>query len=335
MVTRSARTSITVVCLMLLCVLLFTLDMMSGSTPLSVKEVTDALIGQGDATTVMIVRELRLVKAVIAVIAGAALSVSGLQMQVLFRNPLAGPYVLGITSGASLGVAMLILGVPVTGLTLGGAWGSLSVAAAAWIGAASVLVVIAAVSLRVRDIMTVLILGMMFSAGTGAIVQVLQFLSRDDALKSFVVWSMGSLGDVTVTQLWIIAPVTLAGFLIAVATVKPLNLLQLGEQYAVTMGLQATRSRNMIFLSTVLLAGTVTAFCGPIGFVGLAVPHIARRLFDTADARILLPASILCGSAMMLLCDVISRQWLLPVNAVTSLLGIPVVIYLVWNVNGR
>ncbi len=305
---------------------LFMADMMVGSTSLSWREVWEAVMGRGERSTVMIVRHIRLIKAVVAVLAGAALSVSGLQMQTLFRNPLAGPYVLGITSGASLGVAIFILGAPLLGAGILSAWG---VAGAAWIGSALMLIVIAIVGARIKDIMVILILGMMFSSGVGAVVQVLQYLSHEDALKSYVVWTMGSLGDVTAAQLQLLAPSVVVGLVLGVVAIKPLNLLLLGEQYALTMGLDLRKSRAIIFLSTTLLAGTVTAFCGPIGFIGLAVPHVARALFDDADCRVLVPATMLVGAALMLVCDILSKYFVLPVNSVTALLGIPIVVWIV------
>ena len=250
-------------------------------------------------------------------------------MQTLFRNPLAGPYVLGISSGASLGVALFILGAPLLGVAGGGAFATLGIAGAAWLGAAAVLVVIAAVGRRIRDIMVILILGMMFSSGVGAVVQILQYLSREEALKSFVIWTMGSLGDVTTGQLALLLPAVGLGLVLSVAVVKPLNLLLLGEQYARTMGLNVRRSRQTIFLSTTLLAGTVTAFCGPIGFVGLAVPHVARMLFRNADHRVLMPGAALTGIVVLLLCDIVSKWLTLPVNTITALLGIPIVVWVV------
>ncbi len=325
---QSARSAVVFAGLSAAVAILLVVDMMTGSTPLSPAQVWGALCGHADETTVVIVRGLRLVKALVAIMAGAALGVSGLQMQTLFRNPLAGPSVLGITSGASLGVALLLLGAPL----LGGAASSLSslgVAGAAWIGSAAVLVVVAVVSVRMRDIMVVLVLGLMFSSAVGAVVQVLQYLSRDQALKSFVVWTMGSLGDVTSAQLGVLAPAVVLGLLLAVAAVKPLNLLLLGESTAVTMGLNPRRARLLIFMSTTLLAGTVTAFCGPISFIGLAVPHTARMMLDTSDARRLLPCTVLAGAVMMLVCDILSRQFMLPINALTSLMGIPVVVWIV------
>ncbi len=177
--------------------------------------------------------------------------------------------------------------------------------------------------------MVILILGMMFSSGVSAIVQILQYLSREEALKAFVIWTMGSLGDVTTDQLFTMIPVVLAGLILAVATIKPLNMLLFGEEYAITMGLNLKRSRCMLFVSTTMLAGTVTAFCGPIGFIGLAMPHVTRMLFSDSDHRILLPGTILTGASVLLMCDIISKLFTLPVNAITALLGIPVVIWVV------
>lgn len=309
---------------------LFAVDLTTGAVSIPLSDVWAALTGgEVPAATAKIVRSIRLLKAVVAVAAGAALAVSGLQMQTLFRNPLAGPYVLGISSGASLGVALFLLGAPVLGLTGGGAAASLGVAGAAWIGSAIVLAVIAAVGRRIKEIMVMLILGMMFSSGVGAVVQILQYLSHEDALKSFVIWTMGSLGEVTAAQLALLLPAVVLGLALSVAAIKPLNLLLLGEHYARTMGLDIRRSRQLLFLSTTLLAGTVTAFCGPIGFVGLAVPHVARMLFREADHRILLPAAALTGIVVLLVCDIVSKQLTLPVNTITALLGIPIVIWVV------
>ncbi len=307
--------------LSVLTVCLFLLDLAVGAVRIPVSEVWAALTG-GDCprATAKIVLNIRLIKAVVALLAGAALSVSGLQMQTLFRNPLAGPYVLGISSGASLGVALVVLA---------GVGSSIGIAGAAWAGAAAVLLVIAAVGHRIKDIMVILILGMMFSSGVSAVVQILQYLSREEALKAFVIWTMGSLGDVTVQQLAILLPSVIAGLLLAVFAIKSLNLLLFGEEYAVTMGLNIRRSRGLLFLSTTLLAGTVTAFCGPIGFIGLAMPHVTRILFRNSDHRILVPGTVLSGASVLLLCDIVSKMFTLPVNAITALLGIPIVVWVV------
>lgn len=321
--TNPALWVISVACL----IILFLLDLAIGSTSIPLPDVWKALTGgECPPAVARIVIHIRLVKAIVALLAGMAISVSGLQMQTLFRNPLAGPYVLGISSGASLGVAIFLLGAPLIGLTP--TLSALGIAGAAWIGAAAILIVIAAVATRIKDIMVILILGMMFSSGISAIVQILQYLSRDESLKAFVIWTMGSLGDVTLSQLNILIPAVIGGLLLAIVTIKPLNLLLFGEEYARTMGLDIRRSRTLLFISTTLLAGTITAFCGPIGFIGLAIPHVSRMIWRTADHRQLLPATILLGGAVVLLCDIISKLLTLPINAITALLGIPVVIYI-------
>lgn len=325
-----SRTSLLFTALGLLTIALFAIDLMVGSVAIPLREVWASLTGGEVApATAKIVRSIRLVKAVVALLAGSALAVSGLQMQTLFRNPLAGPYVLGISSGASFGVALLLLGAPLLGVGGSVLLSSLGMAGAAWIGAATILTIVAICSRRIKDIMVILILGMMCSSGIDAVVQILQYLSSEGALKSFVIWTMGSLGDVNTPQLVLLTIAVVVGLLLAVAVIKPLNLLLLGEQYARTMGLNIQRTRLHVFLSTTLLAGTVTAFCGPVGFIGLAVPHLARMLFRAADHRILIPASALTGSAVLLLCDIVSKWLTLPINTVTALMGIPIVIWVV------
>ena len=320
------RTTFLFTALALLTVVLFTADLLIGS----VADIWAALTG-GDCDPAIrdIILRIRLLKAVTALLAGAALAASGLQMQTLFRNPLAGPYVLGISSGAGLGVALFLLGAPLLGVSAHSFVQSLGIAGAAWLGAALVLLVVMAVSRRIKDIMVILILGMMFGSGISSVVEILQYLSSEAALKSFVIWTMGSLGDVTGGNLALMLPVIAAGLVLSVAAIKPLNLLLLGENYARTMGLNVQRTRTLLFLSTVLLAGTVTAFCGPVGFIGLAVPHLARMLFASADHRILMPGSMLAGAALLLVCDLISKTLALPINTVTALMGIPVVIIVV------
>ena len=316
--------------LCLMVVALFAIDMMVGSVSITANEVWAAITGgECDPIKAKIILDVRLVKAIVAILAGAALAVSGLQMQTLFRNPLAGPYVLGVSSGASLGVALFILGAPLLGVASSPALTSLGVAGAAWIGAAAVLALVAAVSRRIKDIMVILILGMMIGSAVSAIVQILQYMSNEEALKSFVVWTMGSLGDVTTSQLWLVATAIVAGLTLAIAVIKPMNMMLLGETYARTMGLNIGRTRSLILLSTTLLAGTVTAFCGPVGFIGLAIPHLARAIFLDADHRTLMPATMLTGAVALLVCDIVSKLLTLPVNTVTALLGIPIVVWVV------
>lgn len=326
----TSRTTITFILLTVLTAALLVADVVTGSVNLSVGEVWAALSG-GDCAeqTRRIVLDIRLVKALTAFMVGVALSVSGLQMQTVFHNPLAGPYVLGISSGASLGVALFILAAPFLG---GADWiGGFGLTGMAWLGAGAVLLLIAVLYRRIRDIMVLLILGIMLSSAIGAVVQILQYVSNEESLKAYVVWTMGNLGDVTWQRMAVMMPAVVVGLILAVVTVKALNLMLLGDDYARTMGLNIRRSRALIFISTAMLAGTVTAFCGPIGFIGLAVPHVARFLTDSADHRVLLPASALTGAAVMVGCDIISRVAAVPVNAITALLGIPVVVWIVFK----
>lgn len=325
------RVTITFIVLTLLTVLLLLVDIGAGSVKLSIGEVAKALIGESDDPAVSkIVIDIRLIKSIVAILAGVALSISGLQMQTMFRNPLAGPYVLGVSSGASLAVALFILGLPGLGLQ-SGIMSTIGMTGAALLGSGIVLALVAVVGRRIKDIMVVLILGMMVSSGINAIVQILQYMSSDEALKSFVIWTMGSLGNVTSEQLPILIAVVLIGLILAVATIKSLNLLLLGEEYAVTMGYNSRRGRTMILMSTALLAGSVTAFCGPIGFIGLALPHVARAIFGSADHRILIPGVALTGAAVMLGCDIVSKVLVTPINAITALIGIPIVIWIVFR----
>ena len=309
------RTAILFTVLSLLTAALFTADLLIGSVAVALRDIWAALTGGScDPAVRDIILKIRLLKAVTALFAGA---------------PLAGPYVLGISSGAGLGVALFLLGAPLLGVSAHSFVQSLGIAGAAWLGAALVLLIVMAVSRRIKDIMVILILGMMFGSGVSSVVEILQYLSSEAALKSFVIWTMGSLGDVTGGNLALMLPVITAGLALSVAVIKPLNLLLLGENYARTMGLNVQRTRTLLFLSTVLLAGTVTAFCGPVGFIGLAVPHLARMLFASADHRVLMPASMLSGAALLLVCDLISKSLALPINTVTALMGIPVVIVVV------
>lgn len=329
------RTILCFILLSLLLVILFVASLLLGSVSMQVKEVLGVILGQEvDPQTRILVTHFRLPKAITALVVGAALSASGLQMQTLFRNPLAGPYVLGISSGASLGVSLFLLGAPLLGVSVASeTLRNIGVVGSAWIGAALILAVIMAVSVRLKDIMAILILGMMFGSAASAIVQILQYLSPDSALKSFVVWTMGSLSGVSLQQLGLMSGIVVAGLALSIYLIKPLNLLLLGENYARTMGLNIRWIRFLLFASTTLLAGTVTAFCGPIGFIGIAVPHVARMLTGNADHRVLMPASMLMGSVTMLLCDIIAQlpghEMVLPVNTITALLGIPIIVLVI------
>ena len=318
-------------------VALLVADLLLGTTEIPLADVWATLTGgvPSDATNSFIIRELRLPKVVVAIFAGMALSASGLQMQTLFRNPLAGPYVLGINSGASLGVAIFTLAAPMLGALSGTMLANIGLTGMAWIGSAAILLLVMLLSRKIRNINVILIIGMMLGSAISAIVGILQYMGTEESLKAFVVWTMGSLSTVTMEQLAILIPVVVVGLLLAIIVIKPLNILLLGESYARTLGLNVARSRTIIFLSTTLLAGTVTAFCGPIGFIGLAMPHLARMTFRTSDHRVLTPASMLWGALSMLLCcfvcDLVAYGGIatFPINAVSSLLGIPIIIIVI------
>ena len=325
-----SRSILIIYVLGLLLIALFLLDLRIGSISISLGEILGHLRGRNELSDqqLLILTKFRLPRIATALMAGAALPACGLQMQTLFRNPLAGPYVLGISSGASFGAALVVLGAGATGIVA--TW---SLALAAWIGAGTVMLLLLFVSQRIKDVMTILILGIMFSSGLAAIISIMQYFSEASALKSFVIWSMGSLGNVTGAQLNIMAWAILPLLIITLAYSKTLNGLMLGEEYAQTMGVRIQRTRMIIFATTSILAGTITAFCGPIGFIGIAVPHMARFLLKLSDHRILMPASMLTGMVVLVFSDIVSRlpgtEQILPINAVTSLIGIPVVIWLV------
>ncbi len=316
--------------LVILAIILFVVDLSIGDTRISISQIWASIRGtEPDAMVSDVVTKIRLTRALVAVVAGAALAVAGIEMQTIFRNPLAEPYLLGVSAGAGLGVSIYLLGASILGVAMGGFWLSGGVAGAACIGSMAVMTLMMAVSHKVKDIMVVLVLGMMLGSAISAVVMILQYLSTESALKAFVVWTMGSLGDVTASQLSMMATAVFIGLAISVAIIKPLNMLLLGENYARTMGLKVSSTRTLTFLSTTLLAGSVTAFCGPIGFVGLAIPHIAKMLFKTADHATLIPASTLLGIVVMLACDSIAKTLLFPINAITALIGIPIVVLVV------
>ncbi len=333
---RNRRIGLMFFVLGVLFVLFFVADLLLGSVVIPVKEVLGAFFPSSDMSDTYrsIVLDFRLPKALTAVLTGAALSLSGLQMQTVFRNPLAGPYVLGISAGASLGVALFVMGfssVLVSGVfSIAGAG---SLALVAWAGSFLVMLLVLFVSSRVNDIMTLLILGILFSSAVSAVVSILQYFSSESMLKAFVIWTMGSLGSVTGSQLKVLTPAIGVGILLAFLKIKDLNAFLMGEEYARSLGVSIKSSRIVIFLSTSLLAGTITAFCGPIGFIGIAVPHICRVMFKTANHLILVPAVILTGSIVMLFSDLVSQlpglSSTLPINSVTALIGIPIIIWMI------
>lgn len=330
------RNTIIWIVLSILLIIFFILDIFIGSFYIPSKDVIKILSGQPtdypEYST--IIHLFRIPKALTALFAGFALSVSGLQMQTIFKNPLAGPYVLGISAGASLGVAIVVMGISsfavVNQMGILGHW---VIVVAAWIGAGLILFLILIVSVRVKDIMTILILGIMFGSATAAIVNILQYFSNESMLKAFVVWTMGSLGGVSVTQLKVLIPGIVLGLMISFLSIKILNAMLVGENYAKSMGLNIHLSRFLIFFSTSLLAGSITAFCGPIGFIGIAVPHVARLIFKTANHNVLLPGTLILGGIVLLFSDIISqlpgKENTLPINSITALVGIPIVIWII------
>jgi len=320
-------------------ILIFLLDLALGSVNIPLGEVITILL-KGEpqkATWSTIIWKFRLPKALTATLAGAALSVSGLQMQTLFKNPLAGPFVLGISSGASLGVALVVLAANTTGMgTLLinlGIIGDLSLIIAACLGAALVLGMILLISPRVPDSMTLLILGLLFGYATNAIVSILLHFSENNQIQSYLQWTFGSFGGVTWRQMIILAPIILLGLIIALLLSKPLNVMLLGESQAQTLGLAIQKTRFWIILSASILAGAITAFCGPIGFLGVVVPHLCRNLFKTVDHKILIPVVAVMGAILALFADLVSQlpgsQTVLPLNSVTALIGTPVVMWVI------
>ncbi len=319
--------------------LLFLVNVALGSVDIPLGEIVTVLAGgeAGEPAWTKIINNIRLPRALTGVLAGGALSIGGLLMQTLFRNPLAGPSVLGITAGASLGVAVvMLLGGTITSIFVIqqlGVMGSWLIIIAATIGSSAVLLLILAISIRIRNNVTLLIIGLMIGNMTIALVSIWQYFSNPDQIRDYLIWTFGSLGGVTGSQLGILATVAFAGTLLAIALSKSLNGLLLGENYAKSMGLSVDRARIWIIVSTSLLAGGVTAFCGPIGFVGVAVPHLTRSLLGTNEHRILIPATLLMGAMLMLACDIVAQvpgsTTTLPISAVTSMVGSPVVIWVI------
>jgi len=306
-----------------------------GSVQIPFSDIVSILLGEEVKTSwVHIVWQFRVPKAITALIVGVGLSVSGLQMQTLFRNPLAGPFVLGISSGASLGVALVIFSFSLFGVVLSQLGGSSWLMILAAIsGASMVLIVVLLAAQRVKDSMSLLIIGLMFGSITAAVVSVMQFFSNDEQIQLFLIWTFGSLGGLSWTELYMLFAIISIGLFLNTFLLKPLNALLLGEQYAQSMGINLKLTRWLIIVSTSLLAGSITAFCGPIAFIGLAVPHLGRLLFNTSNHTKLLPAVIWIGAIVMLICDIVAQlpgsEQVLPINAMTSLIGAPVVIWII------
>ncbi len=306
-----------------------------GSVAIPIKDIFQSLFGgtASQETWEYIIIHFRLPKSITAILVGAGLSVSGLLMQTLFRNPLAGPFVLGISSGASLGVALIVLGSGLFGglfaSIAGSPWG---IALAAAVGAALVLLAVVATAYRIRNTMSILIIGLMFGSLTAACISVLAYFSEASKIQQYLFWSFGSLGNLSWNALFIFGLLYGIAFLMLFAIVKPLNSFLLGEHYAKSVGINLQKSKIYILVITSILTGVATAFSGPIAFIGLAVPHITKLVFTTSNHKILLPAVMLLGAIIMLICDAIAQlpnsEYTLPINAITSLFGAPVVIWL-------
>ncbi|MEM6515372.1 MAG: iron ABC transporter permease [Bacteroidota bacterium] len=324
------KTKYSFLLLAIILVICFAVNISMGSVSIKFLEVVSSIFG---FTENYIIQNYRLPKAITAILVGSGLGISGLLMQTLFRNPLAGPFVLGISSGASLGVALIILGSGLFGGVLATAliskW---SIVIAASLGSFLVLLAVLAVSYKVKDTMAILIIGLMFGSITAAVVSVLSYFSSAEQLQQYIFWGFGSLGNLTWSELLIFFGIYLIGLLLTVRSLKALNSFLLGENYAKSMGLNIKQSRLTIIIATSLLAGTITAFAGPIAFIGLAIPHLTRQIFDTSDHKILIPAVFLFGAIVMLICDTIAQlpasDYTLPINAITSLVGAPIVVWL-------
>ncbi len=310
--------------------LLTVLDLSTGSVYIPPIEIIQALFGNGDNEIwKSIVIEFRLPKTLSAISVGIALSLSGLIMQTLFRNPLAGPFVLGISSGASLGVALLVMGSIWLPLAVSG----VSIVLAACLGSMTVLTVVLSMANRLKDTTSLLILGLMFGSAVGAGVSILQYFSNPEEVQSYLFWTFGSLSGVTWSELQILVPVILVGLTATISISSSLNILNLGDDYAISSGIDLNRMRYSIIAITSVLAGVTTAFCGPIAFIGIAVPHITRLIIITANHNQLTVLVSLTGAGVMLICDIISQlpgfSQSLPINAVTSIFGAPLIIWLI------
>jgi iron complex transport system permease protein len=320
--------------LILTLVALFLADLSIGTVSIPLREILYVLSG-GDSTQPVwrdIILDFRLTKAFTCLFAGSALALGGLQMQTLFRNPLAGPDVLGLSSGASLAVSLIFMS-NATGLTLIETQSPWAVALAASIGCFGVFLIMIAIARRIQDNVSLLIVGLMVAATTSSVVSVLQYLSAADEMQVYIIWTFGSLGSLNWYELRVLALLLLIGLIIAFINIKPLNAWMLGNNYARTLGVDIKRSRFYMILSASILTGAVTAFCGPIAFVGLAVPHLVKLVIDSNNHKVLIPAVTIGGSILLLFCDILShipgQTTVLPVNAITALIGAPVVIWVI------
>lgn len=316
------------------------LNISLGQVAIPFKEVIKSLFGShaSKETWEYIIVNFRLPKAITAILVGIGLSISGLLMQTLFRNPLAGPYVLGLSSGSSLGVAFVILGAGILPLSLADfLLSSYGIILASCLGSFMVLLLVLTISKFLRDTMTILIAGLMFSSFASAIVSILTYFSSAEKLQKFTFWSMGSIGNISWPNILILFIAICIGLLISLFSIKSLDGLLLGENYAKSLGLKIKKSRRMIILATSILAGSITAFAGPIAFIGLAVPHLSKLIFQTSNHLVLFWGTIIIGAIIMLFCDMVSQMpgfnFTLPINAITSIIGAPIVIWLLVRKN--
>ena len=324
----------TFVILIISLIVIWILNISLGSVSIPLKEIFSSIF-EGTASKDSwhtIVVNVRIPKAITAVMVGAGLSVSGLLMQTLFRNPLAGPFVLGISSGASLGVALLILGSSIFGGIAFVSTSNFGMAIAASLGSFLVLSVVLLAANKIRNTMSILIIGLMFGSLTSAIISVLAYFSSAEQLQQFIFWGFGSLGNLSWNELYIFASLFFVGITFMLFIIKPLNSMLLGENYAKSLGVNMKNTRYIILITTSILTGVITAFSGPIAFVGLAVPHLTKLIFNTSDHKILIPAVLILGAILMLVADMIAQmpmsEYTLPINAITSLFGAPIVIWL-------
>ena len=317
--------------------LLFVMNLCFGSVSIPMKEIWAAVFGGNDSTYRAIVMDYRLPQAITALLAGIGLSVSGLLMQTLFRNPLADPSLLGISSGSSLGVALVVLLGTATGLSVStlSLWSTFGVTIAAFVGAFAVLLLILALSSRLRSMVSLVLVGIMIAYIAGSVTDILKFFSQKEGLHSFVIWGMGSFSNVSKAQLPFFAIAVVAGTIGSFLLFKTLNLLLLGERYAENLGVNIKRSSMLIILASGFLTALITAFCGPIAVLGLAVPHIARFLFKSSDHKLLIPATAFIGMDLALFCNLIARlpsfEGNLPINSVTALIGAPIVLWVIFH----
>lgn len=319
----------------------FLADILSGAVAIPVKDIFDTLFflsnlpdSLQDTYIKDIILDFRLPKAIVALLAGIGLSVCGLQMQTLFRNPLADPYILGISAASGLGVALFVMGGSLIGIDMGHPFFQIfGIAGAAMAGALALTMLIISLSKRLKDNLSLLIFGIMAGSVASAIISLLQYFTSATSLKMYVLWTMGSFAGLGDLQLAILAIMVVSGLVLSIYNIKDLNALLLGEQHAAAMGLNVKAIKIRILVATTLLAGSVTAFCGPIGFIGIAVPHISRFIFRNANHKVLLPATAFTGAIVMLLADIMSQLpgsgTVIPINTVAALIGIPVILYII------